>query len=80
METTIWGLGFPKTEGTILGLPIKATIAVWHLYPAMAILGTCQIRPRNFHVLGMRFTHWGLLGKKGTYYIGVLQGYSAFIL
>ena len=37
----IWG--FPKTRGTILGVPIIRTIVYWGLYWGPLILGNCHI-------------------------------------
>ena len=43
METTIWGLGFPKIRGTILGVPIIRTIVYWGLNWGTLILGNDHI-------------------------------------
>ena len=35
--------GFPKSRGTILGVPIMRTIVVWGLYWGPFVLGDCHV-------------------------------------
>ena len=39
----VWGLGFPKIRGTILGVPIIRIIVFWGVYWGPLILGNYQI-------------------------------------
>ena len=42
----LWGLGFPKIGGTILGVSIIRTIVYWGLNWGPLILGKYHIAPR----------------------------------
>ena len=58
MEATISGLGFPIIRGTILGVPIRRTIAFWGLYWGPLILG-------NYHISA--WLNQGLLAASHTH-------------
>ena len=52
----LWGLGFPKIKGTILGVPIIRTIVFWSLCRGPLILGKYR--------LGLKEA-WGYIGVNG---------------